>query len=203
MIGTDQVFLSENRALLVLFDFFPVLRLKKKKFGWKDWPKIILYFLQLNFIFLAITHLLAKHNCAKEPGTTWLNHQVVWKSLAYWQNQIQKNEKHSFFKKNLSIWGKLFWLLEKPDSVSPLADVFLTDRNTRWAPVVVALLKRIGWARWQHPITFLQLSDVDCQEQYLPHCCCNWTNCWDLEAFFSGKRLTNPPKCSCVGENML
>lgn len=45
-----------------------------------------------------------------------------------------------------------------------------------------------------HPMPFLQLSYIHWQEQYLSHCCCNWTDHWDLEAIFSEKRMTNPEK---------
>lgn len=54
-----------------------------------------------------------------------------------------------------------------------------------------------------HPMSFLELPCIDCQEQYLSHCCCNWTNHWDLESIFSGNRMTNPEKWNSMAENII
>lgn len=73
-----QILTSKNHTLLMLF-CLPCVSTNKIKFNWKDQTIIIIpyFFLSRIVYFLKVTHLLAKHNSAKEPATTLLNHQVA------------------------------------------------------------------------------------------------------------------------------
>lgn len=107
-VGTDQIFLSESQAPLVLFHW-PLYEYKNILL--KDPTKAFAEFLKLKSLFLGShVHWLTKTNPATYSGTILLQCQV-FRSLS--SNVKFREMKNIPLKKAMSILGNIFRLLEK------------------------------------------------------------------------------------------